>query len=453
MALDPSIALGTRGIVAPNMVGDYGQALQLRSLVDQQGINALQRKKMLQDFADADAEREAAMQAGGDMTRLRDLLYQRGAVQRGLAVDKQLNDSMKSKAELDKIRAETLSKTMGNFRDRAAMVNDQGGYDALRESGQQMFGPDFVRALPAQFSPDSLRLLVMDAGKRADALMPKVVSMNDGQVTRFTDTNPMTNPGILGTTIQMQATPGDVLSDTTRRSEGEANRAQQAQLAREAAARAGKVWDTDRGGVVNTQTNMFTPAVTAAGTPVGPKDTPLNEVQSNALMFGARMKQSDSILNNLSAKGVQIGVPGAGNVGAMGDTINALSPAEQQQLTQAKRNFVTALLRKESGAAISTGEFATADRQYFPQVGDSPEVIAQKAQNRKLAIDGMMAAVPGTKRDSLKVDAGMPAPEQPAAAPKPKVFKTLPDPAENSGKWMQSGGTWYQSDGTKWVRK
>jgi hypothetical protein len=59
------------------------------------------------------------------------------------------------------------------------------------------------------------------------------------------------------------------------------------------------------------------------------------------------------------------------------------SPLVQQQL-QAERNFVNAVLRRESGAAIADSEFASATKQYFPMPGDSAEVLAQKKLNRDL---------------------------------------------------------------------
>jgi len=36
------------------------------------------------------------------------------------------------------------------------------------------------------------------------------------------------------------------------------------------------------------------------------------------------------------------------------------------------------VLRKESGAAIAASEFDNAEKQYFPQPGDSDQVISQK---------------------------------------------------------------------------
>src|SRR3569623_735263 len=68
---------------------------------------------------------------------------------------------------------------------------------------------------------------------------------------------------------------------------------------------------------------------------------------------------------------------------------NYFASHARQATVQAQRTFVNAILRVESGAAISEGEFNNAQRQYFPQPGDSKEVIAQKQQNRITAMRGM----------------------------------------------------------------
>lgn len=60
--------------------------------------------------------------------------------------------------------------------------------------------------------------------------------------------------------------------------------------------------------------------------------------------------------------------------------------SDVQVYNQAKTNFINAVLRQESGAAISDSERASYDAQYFPQPGDSQEVIDSKAQNRAQVI-------------------------------------------------------------------
>jgi len=57
---------------------------------------------------------------------------------------------------------------------------------------------------------------------------------------------------------------------------------------------------------------------------------------------------------------------------------------EYKQIEQAQRDFINATLRRESGAAIAPSEFENAQLQYFPQPGDTPEVVKQKQKNREM---------------------------------------------------------------------
>lgn len=163
--------------------------------------------------------------------------------------------------------------------------------------------------------------------------------------------------------------------------------------------------------------------------PGGPADptvrgnkAPLNDVQSKALQFGTRMQAAGSVLDSLAAKGVD--QPGlikrAADAVGLGGAANWTQSGEQQQVEQAQRDFINAVLRRESGAAIADSEFANARQQYFPQVGDSPEVIAQKRKNREIATAGVLAEVPDSEKRVSQVlnsanSSGAPSPE--AAAP------------------------------------
>jgi hypothetical protein len=71
---------------------------------------------------------------------------------------------------------------------------------------------------------------------------------------------------------------------------------------------------------------------------------------------------------------------------------NVMQSTDRQLVEQAKRDFVNAVLRRESGAVINPSEFANAERQYFPQPGDSKEVIAQKRRNRETALHAFYRA-------------------------------------------------------------
>jgi hypothetical protein len=71
---------------------------------------------------------------------------------------------------------------------------------------------------------------------------------------------------------------------------------------------------------------------------------------------------------------------------ALGTLTNWTQSEPQQKVEQAQRNFINAVLRRESGAVISPEEFDNARKQYFPQPGDEQGTIAQKQSNRQAVI-------------------------------------------------------------------
>lgn len=178
--------------------------------------------------------------------------------------------------------------------------------------------------------------------------------------------------------------------------------------------------ETDQGILTfNPKTGQAT-QLTQNGKPVmGKTAGQLTEGQSNAVTYGLRMTQADSILKPLEDAGlkdtgkIRAGVSGTlGAVPLIGEALSrgsdnifntlptilgGLSP-DQQKVIQARTNFITAILRKESGASISPTEFATAEKNYFPAPGDPESVVQQKQNAREAAIKGMkISAGPGAK--------------------------------------------------------
>lgn len=160
----------------------------------------------------------------------------------------------------------------------------------------------------------------------------------------------------------------------------------------------------------NPKTGTYTP-VTVSGQPVMGKGAgKLTESEGAATTYGMRMYQADSILKPLENAGLKdtgkirslvsgtVGTtPFIGESLARGtDNIFNVLPTvlgglneNQQKVVQARVNFITAVLRKESGASISPTEFATAEKNYFPAPGDSEAIVKQKQQAREMAIKGM----------------------------------------------------------------
>jgi hypothetical protein len=164
--------------------------------------------------------------------------------------------------------------------------------------------------------------------------------------------------------------------------------------------------------LIDTRSGRTTPIIGANGQPITGGGKPLTEAQGNSVAFGARAIESNRIATDLEKQGfrntgaIRTAIGGlAGMTPFIGEqleqgvrsTFNVLpsvtggTSPEQQQVEQARRNFVSAVLRKESGAAIGIDEYKNEERKYFPQAGDTDAVIKQKQKARELAIEALKA--------------------------------------------------------------
>ncbi len=121
---------------------------------------------------------------------------------------------------------------------------------------------------------------------------------------------------------------------------------------------------------------------------------PPTEFQGKSATYGARAKEAHDIMNELESLSGndaynRIAVATVGGSGALNTVANPYLSENTQRAIQARRDFINAVLRQESGAAISPSEFDNANRQYFPMPGDSKKTIEQKARTRETAILGL----------------------------------------------------------------
>lgn len=117
------------------------------------------------------------------------------------------------------------------------------------------------------------------------------------------------------------------------------------------------------------------------------------EAQAKASSFAARMQQAEQDLSKLQNEGLSGTQAITSSIPVVG---NYLQTTDHQKFETAKSAFITALLRQESGAAINKNEFSRYEKELFPQPGDAPQVVQQKAALRTAAIEQMKgAAGPG----------------------------------------------------------
>jgi len=103
--------------------------------------------------------------------------------------------------------------------------------------------------------------------------------------------------------------------------------------------------------------------------------------QETTALYAGRIKQANDVFRKMEGY--------INTLPVVGTKLNEWAPnfmksGDFQAYEQAQRNYLNAVLRRESGAVISPSEFAEGRKQYFPQPGDNPQVLEQKRQNREL---------------------------------------------------------------------
>ena len=128
----------------------------------------------------------------------------------------------------------------------------------------------------------------------------------------------------------------------------------------------------------------------------GPK---ISQGRFQAATFANRIAQAEQIFSNLLAAGFDPTTKGTRVQRALPEVFKSQLIKQQEQ---AERNFVNAVLRRESGAAIAPSEFDSAEKQYFPRIGDSEKVLEQKKQNRAIVLQGLQAEARGILPELLQ---------------------------------------------------
>ena len=134
---------------------------------------------------------------------------------------------------------------------------------------------------------------------------------------------------------------------------------------------------------------------------VAPKPEAMGAAESNAATFADRMTNANPIFDQMPPPSV-----GAQAVSGIPLVGNKLIDARNRQFQQAERDFISAVLRKESGAAISNAEYENERKKYIPVAGDDAKTLEMKRKSREAALAGMRRSA----GPSYKPSSSMPAP-------------------------------------------
>jgi hypothetical protein len=396
MAVDAGIPLGVKPMQLDNPTNALAQMMQLRGMQQDQALGAMKMDEYRRGLAEENVLRDLTKQSGGDMNQLSKLLYGAGNYKQGMAIDKSIAERKKAEADLGKTGAETeklkiegLLKKTDFAGQLLSAVQDQPSYEQAR-SAMQANGLN-VAQLPPQFDPAVVGRLVQQSMSIKEQLAAKHQALTFEETRRHNSVSE-------GLTAQGQQITmrGQNMADARSREANQNTR--------------GQIVETDNGFMLaDPRAGTAAPLMGPDGKPLKGKaaNRQLTDSQAKANLFGSRMAESHRILTDLEGKYSPMGVNAkmaASDVplvgGAAGYAGNLMLSESGQQAEQAQRDFINAVLRRESGAVITKPEFANGQKQYFPQPGDGPQVLAQKKRNRELAIQGMAAEVPNGLRSA-----------------------------------------------------
>lgn len=195
--------------------------------------------------------------------------------------------------------------------------------------------------------------------------------------------------------VQQQAARERRAEATAQRQEEAASRSEARQelrdrLAEEAARRAevrANQGPIPQGMRMNPQTQQLEPI--PGFTPPSSQPTEQERISAG---YASRMMAAEQTISRVVQGGFNPGNWTDATMGRLPIVGNALTSEGGQLYRQAQEDWVRAKLRRESGAVIGAEEMAQEVRTYFPQPGDTPAMIAQKEQARRLASQAMVGA-------------------------------------------------------------
>lgn len=434
MPIDPNIALSIKPVQIANPLEQYMQAQQIQQAQNQSRLADLMYGEKQQQIARAQGLRDLMKGLPQDATddQRMNAMRNNAYFDEADKLDTSIQNRMKTKAGAQKDQAEAAKNYLTATQQIAGQVmtlptqeNANAALNSMEALGKQL-GFDVSGTIASERqtlaglrTPEEIKQWAAGHAIQAKELLPKIDTRNLGGTTDTISVDPVTGAvRVVNSAKNTQSPDSAATNATTRRGQDLTDARAREQLE----AGRNQIVQSDNGPVlVNTRTGAGKTIMGPDGQPLPGVTKPLNDGQSKALLFGTRMQEADKVLNQLASEGTTSSIPGM-RAPVVGGLVNSFASGNQQMLDQAKRDFLNAVLRRESGAAISAGEFENGEKQYFPQIGDSAAVIGQKAKNRALAINGVLVEVPEKQRGSITPS---------AAAPK----KSAATPATNAKGW------------------
>jgi hypothetical protein len=127
-----------------------------------------------------------------------------------------------------------------------------------------------------------------------------------------------------------------------------------------------------------------------------PYMTPGNVDQQKEGSYATRAAIGNDLLNKYEDAGLSRAediksTTENGPLGAIPGVAGSMTSPQRKGFEQAEKAFINALLRRDSGAAISADEYKRYRAEFVPALGDDEQTLRQKGEARRQAVQSLMA--------------------------------------------------------------
>lgn len=143
-----------------------GQLMQLKNLMAQSAFAEQERKDHM-------LLRDIMKNTGGDLGEMEKQAYGAGLYKQGMEIGKSRREQEKSGLEMDKTRAEMVSKNIATMRDVIAQARSDADMPYVREMAFKLWGEKGAARVPERFDLEWQASSVLDADAQVERLFPK----------------------------------------------------------------------------------------------------------------------------------------------------------------------------------------------------------------------------------------------------------------------------------------
>src|SRR5262245_23999801 len=284
-------------------------------------------------------------------------------------------------------------KVAEHFGQLLGAAHDQASYDQVKQQLARV-SPEWASALPQVYSKEGVQPFIDAAISAKDRAALQVQDLQ-AQAAVIKARKEGRSTDVDNQLRAMGVTPGQ---ETPAQMRDALQAVEDAKVRVAASHGTGQIVQTPQGYMrINPRTNQPEQIQDPGGGPLYPKPT---AEEQRAQSYGDRAQEAHRNATALEDKGITPGIWEKGAQALPFGVGNYLVSGDQQKYKQAVSQFAQAILRKESGAAISPTEYEMTDKTYFPQPGDSKEVITQKRSARENLIQQLQAEGKQTGRQA-----------------------------------------------------